>query len=65
MYHVKFWNDPDPKFDLPFASKSVLAVEDLERALALASMLQKVSTAKVPFAGIEVVPFIDQENEKK
>lgn len=62
MYHVKFWNQPNG-LDLPFAVKNVIAVEDLERALAVASLLQKVSTPNVKFEAVEVVPFNPQENE--
>lgn len=62
MYHVKFWNKPDG-LSLPFMTKNVIAVSDLERALAVASMLQKVSTPEVKFEEIEVVPFNSKENE--
>lgn len=64
MYHVCFWNKPNG-LDLPFEVKNTIAVEDLARALAVADILQKVSTSKVKFEEIEVVPFIPQENEEK
>lgn len=43
-----------------------LEVADCERALALASMLQKISTPEVGFSNIQVFPFKNyQIHEKK
>lgn len=63
MYVVKF--NYKGKLELPFSETFV--VSDLERALALASLLQKISTDVVGFDRIIVEPFKieDHETEKK
>lgn len=63
MYEVTFCNEGSEIASVPF--DSVLFVEDLERALALASMLGKISTTKVGFNNIQVQPSILNKNEKK
>lgn len=62
MYVVSFKNAPKD-LALPFAVVERFVVADLERALALASLLQKISTPEVPFGSIIVEPFIKEENE--
>lgn len=62
MYEVKFMNDGKDLASVPF--DSVLYVEDLERALALASMLGKISTPKVGFTDINVSPSKLNDHEK-
>lgn len=63
MYEVTFLNEGSELSSVPF--NSVLFVEDLERALALASMLGKISTLKVGFNDIHVQPSNINKNEKK
>lgn len=40
-----------------------LTIAELERALALASILQKISTPEVKFEGVIVQPHKSEENE--
>lgn len=61
MYEVKFRYEG--KVTLPFTESVVVA--DLERALALASLLQKISTENVKFVSIIVEPFKVCKDEKK
>lgn len=61
MYEVTFQNESKDHPSLPF--NSVLFVEDLERALALASMLHKISSPYVKFTNIHVQPSNLNENE--
>lgn len=61
MYEVKF--KYEGKVTLPFTECIVVA--DLERALALASLLQKISTENVKFVSIIVEPFKICQDEKK
>ena len=63
MYGVQFKNEGKDLSSVPF--DSVLLVEDLERALALASILGKISTPKVGFTEIKVSPFNENDHEKK
>lgn len=56
MYEVSFKNVAKA-LDLPFEPLQSVMCADLERALALASMLQKVSTPEVQFGDITVQPF--------
>lgn len=62
MYEVKFMNEGKDLASVPF--DSVLYVEDLERALALASMLGKISTLEVGFTDIKVTPSNLNDDEK-
>ena len=52
---------------VPTQSFCRILCADFERALAIASMLQKISTPEVSFGGIIVEPFNkeDYETEKK
>lgn len=62
MYIVSFKNAPK-NLALPFEVVERFFVADLERALAIASMLQKISTPEVPFGSIIVEPFNKEEYE--
>ena len=64
MYKVKFKNAVTA-LELSFDQVSEFYVADMERALALASMLGKISTPEVQFGEIIVEPLNVKENEKK
>ena len=62
MYKVSFESEIK-EFNYPFEPSNSLYFADLERALAVASMLGKVSTPEVQFGVIKVEPIIIKENE--
>lgn len=55
MYEVRFVNAPKNRA-LTFKTAESVVVEDLERALAFASMIGKISTPDVVFGQIIVQP---------
>lgn len=64
MYKVTF-NNVVKAADLPFEPLQDVIVADLDRALAFASMIGKISTPEVQFGDIQVKPYELEDHEKK
>lgn len=65
MYQVKFILKCKGEINVTMPFCDCILCGDVDRALALASMLRKISTPEVEYAEVIVEPFKSKDDEKK